>query len=338
MRVPFFRVAAAVAVTLAILSTPKSGSASSTVLLTGFPLLKQQHMLTCEASAASMATRAVLTEAAIMAHLPRSSDPNLGFRGNPDGLPDPKLWNYGVYAAPLQTVLSGFGYTSTVLTDATNDDVKAYIRKGWPVILWLTYALKPATPRLAVAAGRPFVLVPHEHAILAIGYGDGKLIANDPWIPQVVRYGWGAFDRSWALFRNMALAVDPCPAPAPVSGLTLAKASTERLVWTWSAAANAAQYQVTMWQRSPAAPAPLFIGQVTTPRYALQSPTPGSVYEIVVRSVSQCGEESSSRKVWVSVPILQPTASATLAPGGTPPANPAPSATARPSPTATVHA
>lgn len=331
------RLLAAVVVALAILSTPHSGSADSGVLLTGFPLLKQQHLLTCEASAASMATKAALTETQIMAHMPRSPDPNLGFRGNIDGLPDPALWNYGVYAAPLQKVLAGYGYTSTVLQDASNADVEAYIQKGWPVVLWLTYALKKATPRLGMYGGRPFVLVQHEHAILAVGYDSATITANDPWLPAIVRYRWQDFDRSWRLFRNMALAVDPCPAPSPISGLTLKAATTERLVWTWRAARNAAEYHVAVRLQGTTTPTVLFDGLVPSPRYALLSPTPGSVYEIVVRSVSACGERSAAKETWVSVPILAPPSSPTpsVTPtAGTATPRPAVTGTATPHPTA----
>jgi uncharacterized protein YvpB len=331
MRVPVFRLLAAVIVALAILSTPQNGSASSAVLLTGFPLLKQQHMLTCEASAASMATKAVLTETQIMARMPRSADPNVGFRGSIDGLPDKALWNYGVYAAPIQRVLAGYGYTSKVLQNATNADVKAYINKGWPVILWLTYALQKATPRLGMAGGRPYVLVPHEHAILAVGYDSGTVVANDPWLPKVVHYRWAAFDRSWALFRNMALAVDPCPAPSPISGLALKNVTTERMVWTWNAATNAAQYHVTVRLRGPAAPSVLFDGMAPSPRYVLLSPTPGSTYQVVVRSVSTCGEQSKARETWVAVPVLAPQSTVTPSPT-------AGRATATPQPTAAATA
>jgi hypothetical protein len=251
--------------------------------------------------------------------MPRSADPNLGFRGSLDGLPDPKLWNYGVYAAPVSKVLSSYGYTSTVLQNATNADVKAYIRKGWPVVLWLTYSLKPATPRLGMAKGRPFVLVPHEHAILAVGFDSNTVIANDPWLPKMVRYRWSDFDHSWALFRNMALAIDPCPAPGPVSGMTLQAASAHRLLWSWSPGKNAAQYHVTVVLQGAQTPA-VFDGMVATAGYKLLSPHPGAIYQIRVQSVSACGELSSGRQMLVSVPnFARPTATPSPVPTSVPP-------------------
>ena len=124
MRPLVSRLVAAILVSLAVLSIPRSSSADSVILLSGFPLLKQQHMLTCEAAAASMATKAVLTEAQIMARMPRSADPNRGFRGNLDGLPDPKLWNYGVYAGPVSKVLGGYGYCAEYRVEQFLRDAK----------------------------------------------------------------------------------------------------------------------------------------------------------------------------------------------------------------------
>lgn len=326
MRALLSRLPVAVIVALALLCAPHTGSADTAVMLTGFPLLKQQHLMTCEASAASMGTRAALTETQIMGHMRRSPNPYLGYRGNPDGQQDIDLKNYGVYAGPVHRALTSFGYTSTVMENATNADIKASIRKGWPVVLWVTYALKPAAPRLGVVAGRPFVLVPHEHAILGVGFDAGTIMANDPWTGKMVRYRWGAFDRSWGLFNNMALAVDPCPAPAPISGLTLTRANAQKLVWTWGAARNAAQYHVAVRVRGTPSQT-LFSGVVSTPGYTLSAPVPGATIEIVVRSVSPCGERSKAKEMWVVVPPLQSSPSPT-------PTSPVPTSTAVP-PTAT---
>jgi uncharacterized protein YvpB len=321
-----FRLLTAVLISLALFGSPRSGSADSLVMLSGFPLLKQQHPLTCEASAASMATRAALSEAQIMDRMRYAADPNRGFRGSPDGQPDPRLWNYGVYASPVHDVLSSYGYSSDVLPDATNADVKSYIRKGWPVVLWVTYGLQDAKPRLGLAGGRPFVLVPHEHAILVIGYDSQTVIANDPWLPKIVRYRWRDLDQSWALFRNMALAVDPCPAPGSVGGLTLKIASSERLVWTWNPGRNATQYHVTVQLKGTATP--LFDGLVSDARYRVLSPKPGSTYRILVQSVSSCGEQSKARQMLVSVPVIvPPTATPAPLPTATAPPTPDPSAT-----------
>jgi uncharacterized protein YvpB len=320
MRFSPVRLILVVLVTLAILAIPRPATAASAVMLTGFPALKQQHTLTCESSAASMATKAALTETQIMVRMPRSSNPNLGFRGSPDGQQGTALVDYGVYATPVHRSLQTYGFTSEVLTYARNADLKAYINKGWPVVVWVTYALQKASPRMAVINGRPVVLVPHEHAVLAVGYDAGTILANDPWTGTVVRYRWADFDRSWGLFGNMALAVDPCPAAAPVSDLAVTRASSTRLTWIWKAGANAAKYLVTVAIQKPKA-ATVFTGQITDLSYTVTNPTPGATYQITVQSLSACGEPSAAQTMLVRMPKASPT--------------PTPSPTIAPSPTAT---
>jgi hypothetical protein len=140
---------------------PRTTSASPVVLLSGFPTLKQERSLTCESSAASMGTRGAVSEDQIMAALPRNPNPNLGFRGNPNGRQGTSLVDYGVYAAPVHAALGKFGYNSNVLSYANDGAIKSSIDRGWPVVVWVTYQLQPAQPRLAVHDGVQFVLVPH---------------------------------------------------------------------------------------------------------------------------------------------------------------------------------
>src|SRR5947209_1962507 len=86
------RLAAAVAVIVVLTRSPHTSSAASgLVMLSGFPNLKQQHSLTCESSVASMGTQGVITESQLMSVMPRSPNPNFGFRGNPDGFQGTQL-------------------------------------------------------------------------------------------------------------------------------------------------------------------------------------------------------------------------------------------------------
>ena len=147
---------------------PRSAAASPVVLLAGFPALKQQRSLTCESSAASMGTRGAISEGRIMALLPHSPNPNLGFRGNPGGQQGTSLVDYGVYAGPIHTALLGLGYASDVLLYGDEATLKAYINRGWPVVAWITYNLQRAQPRLSAYQGVQFFLVPHEHAVLVV--------------------------------------------------------------------------------------------------------------------------------------------------------------------------
>src|SRR5947209_1004740 len=120
-----------VALVATVCVTPSTSSAArARVILQGFPALKQQHELTCEASAASMATRGLVTEEQLMSVMPRRANPNLGFRGNPDGLQGTKLVDYGVYAQPVHVALAKYGYNSDVLLYSSDDTIRSYLNRG----------------------------------------------------------------------------------------------------------------------------------------------------------------------------------------------------------------
>lgn len=340
------RVLALLAGVILIVGFPSPTSARSNVfLLQGFPLLKQQHPLTCESSAASMGTRGRLLEWQIMATMPRHPNPNFGFRGNPDGVQrPPRFLDYGVYAAPLHKVLQAYGYRSDVISYGTDPDIVSYLQKGWPVVAWVTYALQPATPRLAQYGGIPFLLVPHEHAILIVGYGTKLVYANDPWTRTRVVYSWANFNRAWGYFGNLALAIEPCGLPQPVTGLT-AVLSTNTITWNWTPVSGAAHYHVKVIRHGKTDKV-LADGLLDSPSYTLGNPSSGKTYEIEVRSVSSCGSESDPVRLLVianlqPAPTVTPTSTegsvgtGTATPTRTATATPTASATATATPTAT---
>lgn len=285
---------------------PATTSASpSKAFLPGFPLLRQQHSLTCESSAASMATRGRVSERQIMGTMVRNPNPNLGFRGNPDGQQGKKLVDYGVYAEPVHQVLLRYGYRSDVLMYQGYGAIMSYINRGWPVIAWITYALQPAQPRLVWASGLPVFLVPHEHAVLIVGYDMTSVMANDPWTGKRVTYDWGNFDRAWSYFDNMALAVEPCPAPLPVSNLHVTNLATTGITWSWSPGANASRYQVTVILQGNQDQV-VYRGVQRSTQFTLAGPGSGAVYSIVVRSLSPCGAMSSPRQLTYQTPSRLP--------------------------------
>ncbi|HZU11461.1 MAG TPA: C39 family peptidase [Chloroflexota bacterium] len=313
------RVVSAAAVAVVFLGPAHpSHAASGPVILAGFPTLRQQHTLTCEASAASMGTQGALSEGQIMAVMPRSPDPNRGFRGNPDGEQGTRLVDYGVYAGPIQKALARYGYDSRLVMEATRGDIEGAINGGRPVVVWVTYALQHAVPRLEQWHGRPFVLVPHEHAVLAVGYDAHHIVANDPWTAKQVQYTWTAFEHSWDLFGNMALIMDPCPTPASVPNLAVQHVSTAGVTWTWGAARYAVQYDVTVREVSPVKRL-VQHGRQTARTLTLVSPIAGASYRIDVRGVAACGIASlSPTRLWVTLPAPLPTPSPTATEGTSP--------------------
>jgi uncharacterized protein YvpB len=306
------RLTAVVALCAVLNGSPPRASAAPYVL-SGFPLLKQQHSLTCEASAASMGTRAAITESQIMAAIPRNPDPNFGFRGSPDGYQHGDLADYGVYANPVHRALLRYGYASEVITYGTDDKIAGYVARGWPVVVWVTYQLRKEQPRLVEQNGVQFFLVPWEHALLVVGYGPQTLVANDPWTRQRVRYSWAQFNRSWGYFGNMALAIAPCPMAAPVQEIRQSALSTSQVKWSWKPAARASRYRVQVVQRGN--PDVVVYQQVQTVRHVvLINPNPGAEYDISVQAMSACGAAARPTLYSTLLPAVLPTPTLTPTP------------------------
>jgi uncharacterized protein YvpB len=287
-----------------------------------------------------MGTRAQIAESQLMSVLPRSANPNLGFRGSPDGQQGTKLIDYGVYAAPLQQALARFGYASSVISYGFDRDIKTFINRGWPVVAWVTYALQKATPRLVMHNGVQFVLVPHEHAITIVGYDLRTVIANDPWTRRQVRYYWTDFNRSWGYFGNMALAVEPCPMATPVQHIAVSTLTSSVLTWTWAKPVGAAHYAVIVTRYGAKARVEYNATQ-DAPSYSVSNPSPGKTYEIIVRSVSACGDIATPVTADVQIPTVFPTPTPSATEGtATPPTGtptPGTTVTATATPTSTPH-
>ncbi len=317
----------------------RASAQTGLLIIPAIPLFHQQHSLTCESSAVSMATRGQVLENQLMNVLPRNANPNLGFRGSPTGQQGTKLIDYGVYAAPLQQALLRFGFASSVISYGFDRDIKAFINRGWPVVAWVTYGLQRATPRLAMHNGVQFVLVPHEHAITIVGYDHATLLANDPWTRTQVRYYWSEFNRSWGYFGNMALAVEPCLMAQPVQQVSVSALSTAALTWTWAKPVGAAHFAVTVTRVGAKSKLEYSATQDAT-SYTVNNPSPGKTYVITVRSVSGCGELSTPATGIVQVPALvpSPTPIPTESTATLPTITPTPSATASPTATSTATA
>lgn len=334
----FVRTFAVLLVGVAATLPTASSAQTGLLVIPGIPLLRQQHSLTCESSAVSMGTRGQVIESQLMSVMPRSPNPNLGFRGSPDGRQGTKLIDYGVYAAPLQQALQRFGFASTVISYGSDRDIKSYINRGWPVVAWVTYGLQKATPRLVMQNGVQFVLVPHEHAITIVGYDDRTLLANDPWNRTQVRYFWSQFNRSWGYFGNMALAVEPCPLAAAVQHVSVASLTSAALTWTWAKPVGAAHFSVIVTRYGVKSRVE-FNGTQDATQYTVNNPSPGKTYEITVRSVSGCGDLSTPITAAVSIPSSFPTTTPTPVESTAVPtlSTPSPTVTATATPTATAH-
>jgi uncharacterized protein YvpB len=169
---------------------------------------KQSHNLSCESSAASMAAQyhgVALSEAEVLAALPRDDNPHVGFRGNVDGEPG-SIQDYGVYAEPLVDVLNERGLRARSVLGGL-DGIREAIAKGSPVIAWVTYNCQPGKPTTTVIDGVEVTLVPYQHAVVVTGYSSEGVWANDPLDGQEDFYPVTDFVRAMSYFGDMAVEV-----------------------------------------------------------------------------------------------------------------------------------
>jgi uncharacterized protein YvpB len=172
------------------------------------PRQTQSHNLSCESSAASMAAQYLgvdLSEAEVLAALPRNDNPHLGFRGNVDG-PTGGIEDYGVYAEPILEILQAHGLQAR-LVEGGLSGVRAAITRGHPVIAWLTYNCLVSTPVTETIAGQAVTLVPNQHAAVVTGYNGEGFWANDPWDGIEDFYTVADLEQAMGYFGDMAIEV-----------------------------------------------------------------------------------------------------------------------------------
>jgi uncharacterized protein YvpB len=178
-------------------------------LILDVPILKQEHSLSCESSAAAMAANfqgVAVSEQDILLSLPYHENPYEGFRGNIDG-PHGGTDDYGVYAAPVQQALAAKGLQVELLQGGT-DAIRAHIRQGKPVIVWITYEMQVQVPvQVTLTDGQTVTMVPFEHTVVVVGYNRDGLWVNDPYAGTQDFYLEGDFARSFAYLGNMGLVV-----------------------------------------------------------------------------------------------------------------------------------
>lgn len=172
------------------------------------PRQQQSHNLSCESSAASMVAQyqgVNLSEAEVLAALPRNDNPYLGFRGDIDGPPG-GIEDYGVYAGPILAILNSRGLQAWAV-DGGLEGIKAAIARGNPVIAWVTYNCQVSTPVETTIDGKAVTLVPYQHVVVVTGYNGDGVWANDPWDGQEDFYATADFERAMSYFGNMAIEV-----------------------------------------------------------------------------------------------------------------------------------
>ncbi len=187
-------------------------AAPTDIRITGIPRYQQKQTLTCEEASAAMALRGALTEAQVLAAMPRSDNPFAGIRGRTNSPYFGGLSDYGVYAQGLQKGLSALGVKSQVLYGQSYDDFKSALldnlRAGHPIIWWHTWQDTYQVPVMVRMSDSASVkLVPYEHAGVIVAANDRGISYNDPYDATVRFVAWADHRRVSGYFDNMALVI-----------------------------------------------------------------------------------------------------------------------------------
>ena len=190
----------------------------------------QQHNLTCEAAALTMALSyegisvdemtliGYMTNDARPAkldaqgHLLAWGDPAESFVGNPDGNIQ-RYTGYGVYFGPVaaaaqragvHVIAAGGGLYGSGIAPS---DVYDAVLGGHPVVAWIsnTYRTVPLSQYTAYDGATAYYTLT-EHAVTVIGVRPDAVLINDPWYGQ----HWhpkAQFEAAYATFQQMAVVI-----------------------------------------------------------------------------------------------------------------------------------
>lgn len=184
----------------------------SGVRLVGVPAAQEQWPVASELAAAALATTywgSAVTVDELLAAMPSSENPHEGFRGDYTGMWGPTD-NYGVYSSPLAAALESFGFAAEAFyADGDASALTSRIDAGAPVVVWITYQLKPQERVVIENESGRYSLIAEQHAVLVYGYDDTGVMIVDVSDGLYHRLPWDAFLASWNLFDGMGLVVTP---------------------------------------------------------------------------------------------------------------------------------
>lgn len=189
-----------------------SAISGSALRVENIPSYRQQQTLTCEESAASMALRGALTEAQIVAAMPRSPNPFEGIRGKTNYELLGGLEHYGTYAQGLQKGLAKLGRQSTAYYGQPYIKFQASIlenlKQGRAVIWWTTWHETNQQPQwIEISKGIKIPLTPYEHTVVIVAANDHGVTYHDPYDGTTRFATWANHQRTSGYFNNMALVI-----------------------------------------------------------------------------------------------------------------------------------
>jgi len=305
-----------------------------TAYLSGYRMHYQQRQLSCEAATVSMATDGALSEQQVVAAMPISDNPWLGFRGNLD-LPETLangLQDYGILAPPMARAVQLLGYETRVVIGPAAPQLLRYAIAVLhrPVVVWVSWRLEDWPTIVGHADGTSFTLVLHEHANIVIGYDPGGVWVLNPWDGGPLYRPWATFLHSWlTYFHGMSLLLAPrfrAPSPRGLKARVVGRDG----VWSWAGALPGSVATVTLYRAGRA------VRTVTLPPFAsrrrrqsVRFPlTPNSSYTVRVREVAPLAIAAPPLKSTHALTIIRPRP--TMTPTATPTTTPTVTPTATP--------
>lgn len=144
------------------------------------PLIAQRPELPtgCEITAVTMMLRyqgSKVTKLSLTLEMPRSSNPNKGFVGNPYS-----SYGWTVYPPALMKLVKKHAHSAVNLTGTSVATLKKQINRGHPVTLW-------------VSGVDGF----NTHALTMTGYSPTRIYYNDPWTNKKTSMTTASFKKYW---------------------------------------------------------------------------------------------------------------------------------------------
>ena len=212
---------------LSLASPAQAGALPPRASIQGFKGNAQSANLSCEARsavdwAAYWGVR--IGEKKFLARLPRSSNPDEGFVGNPnDAWGNIPPASYGVYAAPVAELLRKLGLDANARRNLDWDDLRGEIAAGRPVIVWVVGQMWKGMPLKYVSPdGHKTTVARYEHTMVLTGYEPGKVQVMDAYTGERQTYPLSTFLASWGTLGRMAVMgggrVKPQPTQTPAAG------------------------------------------------------------------------------------------------------------------------
>lgn len=149
-----------------------------------------------------------IAELDFQAQLPSTENPNTGFVGDPRGqtgrLPPT---SYGVYAAPVASLLRAYGLNAYSHNSLNFDDIRREISAGRPVIVWVIGNVwRGKGTQYTAPDGEVLIVAPFEHTVIVTGYTPHTVQVLDG--DQVYSAPLDRFLDSWSILGNMAIIIE----------------------------------------------------------------------------------------------------------------------------------